>query len=64
MWTKYVSNNVWRAYRLPVSIIATVAQKAFNSKFISKINFPIHILFDKYAAEILTKSYFTKYAKF
>ena len=38
---KYVSNNLWRNFRLPVSTFATVAQKIFNRKFTAKIAFPI-----------------------
>ena len=41
MWSKYVSNNVWRDYRLPVSTFVTVARKIFIGKFTSKIDFPI-----------------------
>ena len=41
MWSKYVSNKVWREFRLPVSEFATVAQKSFNVKFTAKIDFPI-----------------------
>ena len=41
MWSKYVSNNVWRDLRLPVSDFSTVAWKSFNLKFTAKIDFPI-----------------------
>ena len=39
MWSKYVSINVWRDFRLPVSSFATVAQKGFYRKFTAKIYF-------------------------
>ena len=38
---KYISNNVWRDFKLPVSAFATVARKSFNGKFTAKIDFPI-----------------------
>ena len=41
MWSKCVSNNVWRDFRLPVSSFAMVAQESFNGKFTTKIGFPI-----------------------
>ena len=41
MWSKYVSNNVWRDFQLPMSALATVARKSFNVKFTAKIDFPI-----------------------
>ena len=39
MWSKYLSNNVWRDFRLPMSPLATVAGKSFNSKLTAKIDF-------------------------
>ena len=78
MLTKYVSNNVWRDFRLPVSSFATVVGKRFNGKFTAKIDFPIlcdHYwrwhwkskfssqIFGPHAGEIWTKSYGTKYTK-
>ena len=41
MWSKYLSNNVWSDFRLPMSALATVAGKSFNGKFTAKIDFPI-----------------------
>ena len=41
MWSKYVSNNVWRDFTLPMSPLATVAGKTFNGKFTAKIDFPL-----------------------
>ena len=32
MWSRYLSNNVWRNIRLPVSAFATVARRSFNGK--------------------------------
>ena len=37
----YVSNDVWRDFRLPVSEFATIAWKSFDGKFTTKIDFPI-----------------------
>ena len=39
VWSKYVSINVLRDFRLPASAFATVAQKSFNDKFAAKIDF-------------------------
>ena len=36
---KYVSNNVERDFRFPVSAFATVARISFNGKFTAKIGF-------------------------
>ena len=41
MWSKYLSNYVWRDFRLPMSALATVAGNSFNGKFTAKIDFPI-----------------------
>ena len=41
MWSKYVSNNVWRDFRLLMSALATVAGKSFKCKFTAKIDFPL-----------------------
>ena len=41
MGFKYLSNNVWRDFRLPMSALATGAQKSFDGKFTAKIDFPI-----------------------
>ena len=41
MWSKYVSNNLWRDFGLPVSEFATVARKSFDVKFTAKNDFPI-----------------------
>ena len=41
MWSKYVSNNAWKDFRLTVSAFATVARKKFIGKFTAKIDFPI-----------------------
>ena len=41
MWSKYVSKNVWRDLRLPVSVFVTVARKSINGRFIVNIDFPI-----------------------
>ena len=40
MWSKYLSDNVWRDFRLPMSALATVAGKVVR-KFTAKIDFPI-----------------------
>ena len=40
LWFKYLSNNVWRDFRLPMSALATVAGKSYNGKFTAKIDFP------------------------
>ena len=71
MWSKYLSNNVWRDFRLPMSALATVAEKSFNGKFTAKIDFPLEYyilpllllilevlsrtLFDKYLDHMLVK---------
>ena len=36
MWSKYVSNNIGRDFRLTESAYATVSRKNFNGKFTSK----------------------------
>ena len=41
MWSKCVSNNVRRDFRLLVSVFATVARKTFNGKVTAKNDFPI-----------------------
>ena len=41
MWSKHVSNNVWRNFGLAVSAFATVVPKNFNGKFAVKIDFLI-----------------------
>ena len=47
MWSKYLSNNVWRDFILPMSALATVGRKRFNGKFTAKIDFPIgHFMFN------------------
>ena len=40
MWSKYVSNNVWKDFRL-LSEFATEAQKSFNVKSTAKNDFLI-----------------------
>ena len=71
MWCKHFLRNVWRDCRLPMSALATVAWKSFNSKFTVKIEFPIcyvtiadadigslnslHTLFDKFFDYMLVK---------
>ena len=40
MWSKYLSNNVWRDLRLPMSALA-IAGESLNTKFAAKIDFPI-----------------------
>ena len=39
MWSKYLSNNVWRDFRLPMSALAMVAGKSINCKFTAKNDF-------------------------
>ena len=39
--SKYVSNNAWEDFRLPVSAFAMVAHKSFKGKLIAKYDFPI-----------------------
>ena len=39
MWSKYVSNNVLRYFRLSVSEFAMVERKSFNGKFTAKTDF-------------------------
>ena len=42
MWFKYLlSNNVWRDFRLSMTVLTPVVGKSFNSKFTAKIDFPI-----------------------
>ena len=41
LFSKYLSNNVWRYFRLPMSAIAIVAWKSFSCKFSAKTKFPI-----------------------
>ena len=41
MWYKHLVRNVWKDFRLPMSALATVAQKSFSGKFTAKIDFPI-----------------------
>ena len=41
MWSKYLSNNVWRDLRLRMPVLATVARKSFNGKFTAEIDFPV-----------------------
>ena len=41
MWSKYVSNNVRRDFRILVSAFARVARKSFNCKFTAEIGFKI-----------------------
>ena len=36
MWSKYVSNNVCKGFRLPAPAFARVARKSFNGKFYCK----------------------------
>ena len=43
MWFKYVSNNVWRDFRLPVPAFATVLRKSFNGTFLQKLIFRLGI---------------------
>ena len=40
MWSRYVSNNVWRGFRLLVSALAMAARKSCNGKVSAKIDFP------------------------
>ena len=63
MWSKYVSNNVWRDFRLLVSAFETVARKSFNGKsttFYVTITYAdigslksLYTLFDKYLDDLL-----------
>ena len=39
MLSKYVSNNLQRDFRIPVSAFVKVARKSFNAKFTAKIGF-------------------------
>ena len=52
-WSKYVSNNVRRDFRLPVSAFATVARKVFNGKFTAKIHVPISTFMLSYLTSTL-----------
>ena len=45
MWSKYLSNNVWRDFRLPMSALATVGGESFDSKFTAKTDFLIGYLY-------------------
>ena len=45
MWSKYLSNDIWRDFKLPMSALATVAGKSFNDKFTAKIDFPLGYYF-------------------
>ena len=38
MWSKYLQNNVWK---LPISVLETVAQISLKGKFTAKCNFSI-----------------------
>ena len=69
MWSKSVSNIVWRDFRLPVSSFAMIAMKGFNGKFTTRIcdrafyvtitdadngrQKSLHTLFDKYLNHML-----------
>ena len=71
VWYKYLLNNVWRDFRLPMSVSAAVAGKSSNDKLTAKIDFPIgyitiadsdigslkclHTLFDEYLDHMLVK---------
>ena len=41
MWSKYISNTVWKKLRLMVSAFPTVERNSFNGKFTVKVDFPI-----------------------
>ena len=45
MWSIYLSNNVWRDFRLSISVLATVAGESFNGTFTAKIDLPISFFF-------------------
>ena len=45
MWFKFLSNNAWRDFILPMSAVATVAGKSFNRKFTAKIDFPLGYIY-------------------
>ena len=74
MWSKCLSNNVWRDFRLPMSAIATAVGKSFNGKFTSKIDFfdrvfyvtiaKVSPMLVPLASEIWTKLYGPNYTKF
>ena len=36
IWYKHFLRNIWRDFRLPMSVLATVARKSFNGKFTGK----------------------------
>ena len=78
MWSKWLSNNVWRYFRRPMSAEATVAEQSFNGKFTAKIDYHrwcwhwkskfspyiIWWVFGPNAGEIWKKSYGLSYSKF
>ena len=41
IWYKYLVRNVWRDFRLPISVLAMEARKMFNGKLSAKIDFLI-----------------------
>ena len=45
LWSKYLSNNVWRDFRLLMSALATAAGKSFKGKFIAKIDFSDRVFY-------------------
>ena len=67
MWSRYLSNNVWRDFRLSVPAFATEARKCCNGKFSAKIVYvtitdagikrlkTLHTLFDKYLEHMQMK---------
>ena len=48
MWPKYLSNNVWRDIRLPMSAIETVAGKSLTLNLLQKLIFRSGILYMYY----------------
>ena len=44
MWSKYLSNNVWRDFRLPMSASAMITKKCPIGKSIFAENFPLKLL--------------------
>ena len=64
MRSKYVSNNLWRDFRLSALVFATVVRKSFNSKFTAKMIFRSGISCYHYADIRSVKSLHTLFGKY
>ena len=63
MWSKYVSNNVRRDFRVPVSAFATVARQSFNGKFTAILDHVFYVTITDTDIESITslRTLFSKY---